>query len=582
MSSSRDFRFTVEQIWLLQRLRGSGLTRDQIVAGLEDLDRLDGAGSAPSAFGSQTSVSPGSNHRPGSTGSDQAKSPTEATEAEKICSTVTANITSANLPSSFSHTAQSTLHNTIQKNLSQAAAALLQNQKVGPIQPFSMWANRVNPSAVVNPYAALSNSFTNNINDDKTNDNTYRKVEEPDDLADELDQIQRAVEHCERRNQHEVKEEIRIFTQRHHISQTAISKATHQAISQSYISQWLTSNITMGDAKRRIIYEWFVRQKRRLEGIYPGSHLSSSLPSKAIVSSSNSLSSLPSSLTSRLMNHLPAVGGPSVINALSHSIERQSPGIISPLPNRKPRQRIMWPIRCLQFLDGAFARNPYPGAAERAQLVVECNTLLGEDRSVDISEAHVANWFRNRRKMKKVIDQSGSNKPMMDFEELIEMQEGSEGNIQEQEQCSPQDQITEILDVEETTVTVQTEDERVKVEPCEPESCMESSSPHALRIDEVRSNSPSGIEESNSPSMDSRKSPLSMNGSSTPSFGHPITPNGVLKSALLTNHMNVQDGRMINNASIMQRLMGSTPPQLTPAPAHLLHSSLMQVKPEAS
>ena len=43
---------------------------------------------------------------------------------------------------------------------------------------------------------------------------------------------------------------------------------------------------------------------------------------------------------------------------------------------------------------------------------------------------------------------------MMDFEELIEMQEGSEGNIQEQEQCSSQDQITEILDVEETTVTV--------------------------------------------------------------------------------------------------------------------------------
>ena len=47
MSTNRDFRFTVEQIWLLQRLRGSGLSRDQIVAGLEDLDRLDGAGSNP-------------------------------------------------------------------------------------------------------------------------------------------------------------------------------------------------------------------------------------------------------------------------------------------------------------------------------------------------------------------------------------------------------------------------------------------------------------------------------------------------------------------------------------------------------
>ena len=47
MSSNHNFRFTVEQIWLLQRLRCSGLSRDQIVAGLEDLDRLDDAGSQP-------------------------------------------------------------------------------------------------------------------------------------------------------------------------------------------------------------------------------------------------------------------------------------------------------------------------------------------------------------------------------------------------------------------------------------------------------------------------------------------------------------------------------------------------------
>jgi len=31
-----------------------------------------------------------------------------------------------------------------------------------------------------------------------------RKNEEPDDLADEIEQIHRAVEYCERRNQHEV------------------------------------------------------------------------------------------------------------------------------------------------------------------------------------------------------------------------------------------------------------------------------------------------------------------------------------------------------------------------------------------
>lgn len=48
------------------------------------------------------------------------------------------------------------------QNLTKAAAALLK-----PMQPFSaMWAaNRVtNP---VNPYAALGNQFTNNVNEEK-------------------------------------------------------------------------------------------------------------------------------------------------------------------------------------------------------------------------------------------------------------------------------------------------------------------------------------------------------------------------------------------------------------------------------
>ena len=33
--------------------------------------------------------------------------------------------------------------------------------------------------------------------------NSFRR-DEPDDLADEIEHINRAVEHCERRNQHEV------------------------------------------------------------------------------------------------------------------------------------------------------------------------------------------------------------------------------------------------------------------------------------------------------------------------------------------------------------------------------------------
>jgi len=53
---------------------------------------------------------PASNARPLSTGSDHAKSPTEATEAEKVCSALPPNISSNSIPASFSHNAQSTLH----------------------------------------------------------------------------------------------------------------------------------------------------------------------------------------------------------------------------------------------------------------------------------------------------------------------------------------------------------------------------------------------------------------------------------------------------------------------------------------
>ena len=34
-------------------------------------------------------------------------------------------------------------------------------------------------------------------------------------------------------------------------------------------------------------------------------------------------------------------------------------------------------------------------------------TAAGDERNVEITELHVANWFRNRRKVKKVIDVNG-------------------------------------------------------------------------------------------------------------------------------------------------------------------------------
>lgn len=416
----RDLRFTVEQIWLLQRLRGSGLNREQIIAGLEDLDRLDGT-----CLFNVTG-------RPHSANSDLAKS-AENSDSEKTSAGNAANqIGGAGIPN-FNQS-----QSVLQKNLSQAAAAILSTQSKLPQTPFpNIWSNQ-RPTHL-NPYAALGNNFSSGIStngEDQKPDVFARKNEEPDDLADEIEQIHRAVEYCERRNQHEVKEEIRIFTQRHHISQTAISKATHQAISQSYISQWLTSNITMGDAKRRIIYEWFVRQKRRLEGAYPSA---TTMPAKT--SSASSLISLPASLQSRLINHLPSPNGV-ISNAISG--RPASAGRISPpaITSRKPRQRIMWPIRCLQYLDNVYSRNPYPGSLERSKIVEGCNSILGDDRALEITEAHVANWFRNRRKMKKNID-AGNEKGSESYEHLVEMSmDGSENGAETDLEISVED-ITE-------------------------------------------------------------------------------------------------------------------------------------------
>jgi len=68
--------------------------------------------------------------------------------------------------------------------------------------------------------------------------------------------------------------------------------------------------------------------------------------------------------------------------------------------------------------------------------------ISGDDRTVEITEAHVANWFRNRRKMKKNID--GCNeKGSESYEHLVEMSmDGSENGAEHDIEISVED-ITE-------------------------------------------------------------------------------------------------------------------------------------------
>ena len=52
---------------------------------------------------------------------------------------------------------------------------------------------------------------------------------------------------------------------RHHISQSTIARETGGAISQSYISQWLSTNgQEISDAKKRSLYVWFIVVKNKV------------------------------------------------------------------------------------------------------------------------------------------------------------------------------------------------------------------------------------------------------------------------------------------------------------------------------
>ena len=106
--------------------------------------------------------------RPHSNGSDQSKSPTEAVEAEKIPTTP---VSRAAQPPKFDPVLQVTFLLVfwlifLQKNLSQAAAAMLSQSVKPQIQnPFSMWR-------AGNPYSALA-PFNQVAEDKSTNKGTY-------------------------------------------------------------------------------------------------------------------------------------------------------------------------------------------------------------------------------------------------------------------------------------------------------------------------------------------------------------------------------------------------------------------------
>ncbi|XP_005995634.1 homeobox-containing protein 1 isoform X2 [Latimeria chalumnae] len=202
-------RFTIEQIDLLQRLRQSGMTRQEILHALETLDRLDLQENEKFSRRPGFSCYHGNNVAASSSSIAPATTQTRSTAVSPSpsnCCDVS--------PCCVNHTEN----------------------------PGSERASVTN--------GALSPTYQNGVSQRSYGDDTGEE---------ELD-LEEKVEEYMRRDSNSVKEEIKVFLTNRRISQAIVGQVT--GISQSYISQWLLQQgLEMSEPKKRAFYLWYLLEK---------------------------------------------------------------------------------------------------------------------------------------------------------------------------------------------------------------------------------------------------------------------------------------------------------------------------------
>ncbi|XP_061099649.1 homeobox-containing protein 1 isoform X2 [Conger conger] len=344
-------RFTIEQIDLLQRLRRTGMTKQEILHALDTLDRLDREHG--DKFGRRTAYGGGG----GGGGSTTGNSSNHGNNT----TTSTSSFTSANVAASSS-----------------TATTATQTQYRGGLSPSPSNSYDTSPP----PQAAVSSAVSlvgvsQNGRDGLTGVAPNGKLSPPryplnsargysfDAAEEELD-IDDKVEELMRRDSGMVKEEIKAFLGNRRISQAVVAQVT--GISQSRISHWLLQQGSdLSEQKKRAFYRWY-----QLEKTTPGATL----------------------------NMRPAP------MALEEVEWRQTPPPISCAPasfRLRRGSRFTWRKECLAVMESYFNENQYPDEAKREEIANACNAVIqkpGKKLSdvERVTSLKVYNWFANRRK----------------------------------------------------------------------------------------------------------------------------------------------------------------------------------------
>ncbi|XP_041715991.2 homeobox-containing protein 1 isoform X2 [Coregonus clupeaformis] len=381
-------RFTIEQIDLLQRLRRTGMTKQEILHALDTLDRLDRehgdkfgrrtsyVGGASSSVSDPNSTT--TNNTPNNTASVSAATTSSTTSSS--CSSNNTNATSGIGSSSVTNTAlasSSTNSTATQTQYLPPRGGLSPSPSnsydtsppPGPPPPSAVLSSPVSLVAMVQNGGRDSLAATPNgkLSPPRYPMNSaaaarafgFEATEEELDIDDKVEELMR-------RDSSIVKEEIKSFLGNRRISQAVVAQVT--GISQSRISHWLLQHGSdLSEQKKRAFYRWY-----QLEKTTPGATL----------------------------NMCPAP------MALEEMEWRQTPPPISTAPGNfrlRRGSRFTWRKECLAVMESYFNDNQYPDEAKREEIANACNAVIqkpGKKLSdlERVTSLKVYNWFANRRK----------------------------------------------------------------------------------------------------------------------------------------------------------------------------------------
>uniref|UniRef100_A0A674B537 Homeobox-containing protein 1 n=1 Tax=Salmo trutta TaxID=8032 RepID=A0A674B537_SALTR len=368
-------RFTIEQIDLLQRLRRTGMTKQEILHGMDTLDRLDREHG--DKFGHRTSYgggASGSVSDPNCTSSNNAAATSSTTSSSCIIinnngTSGSSNVNNTTLASSCTNsTVAQTQYLSPRGGLSPSPSnsydtspppGLPSAVRHSPVSLVTMAQNGGRDSLVATPNGKLSPPRYPVNSAAAARAFGFEATEEELEIDDKVEELMR-------RDSSIVKEEIKLFLGNRRISQAVVAQVT--GISQSRISHWLLQHGSdLSEQKKRAFYHWY-----QLEKTSPGATL----------------------------NMRPAP------MAMEEMEWRQTTPHISTAPGifrLRRGSRFTWRKECLAVMESYFNDNQYPDEAKREEISNACNAVIqkpGKKLSdlERVSSLKVYNWFANRRK----------------------------------------------------------------------------------------------------------------------------------------------------------------------------------------